>query len=79
MRLGGAKIAITQRRDYGYDHDTKWVELKRVESAATEARKAHEKLMLALPSEMANTETGEVMKPAILLGVKSIITTTLPK
>lgn len=79
MRMGGAKIVVNQRREYGYNHDSKWLTLKEAETQASEARKAHEKLMLSLPSEFADTTTGEVTQPAKLLGVKSVITTTLPK
>jgi len=77
--IEGAKIVNNQRREYGYDHDGKWVQLKKAEAQASEARKAHEKVMLSIPSEVADTMTGEVIQPAKLLGVKSVLTTTLPK
>lgn len=79
FQFEGAKIALSQRREYGYDHDSKWLSLKKAEEQASEARKAHEKLMLSLPSEFADTATGEITYPAKLLGVKTVVTTTLPK
>jgi hypothetical protein len=79
FQLEGATITVAERREYGYNHDSKWLTLKKAEEQASEARKAHEKLMLSLPTAFADTETGEVIHPAKLLGVKSIVSTTLPK
>jgi hypothetical protein len=79
LQVKGARITVSQKKEYDYSHDTKWLALKSEEAKLAQERKAREKMLLNLNAPMADTETGEIIEPAKLVSVKSIVAVTLPK
>lgn len=79
FQIMGAKITVSQKREFDYSHDTAWVNAKAAEFEAAQVRKDREKLLQAMTAEMADTQTGEMIQPAQLVSVKSIVSVTLPK
>jgi hypothetical protein len=79
LQVKGVKITVSQKKEYDYSHDTRWLALKSEEAKLAQERKAREKMLLNLNAPMADTETGEIIEPAKLVSVKSIVAVTLPK
>lgn len=62
--LHGYEIKVKTRRNYEYGGDSKWIDLQAKEKFYGDQRKAREKFLQTLPSEMADPETGEIIQPA---------------
>ena len=62
----GAKITKSSKKTWHYEkcNDSEYNNLCVIIEELTERKKEKEKLLQALKSEMANTETGEVINPA---------------
>ena len=67
----GAKIQLSQRRTYDYSMDDTWSQVNR-------SLKQREELLKYLTSPLADTETGEIIKP-VPFKTTSVIMISLPK
>lgn len=79
LQIEGAKVTVSQRKEYDFSHDSTWLSLKTNEADTAQKRKEREKMLLNIMGEMADSSTGEIIEPAKLVTVKSIISVTLPK
>lgn len=76
-RTHGILIEVTKRTDYDFAHDAKWKSAKASENEGAKVRKEREIFLKALPEPLADPETGELIEPARVKAMKSIIRTTL--
>jgi len=64
VEIGNAKISVVETSKYDYSEDSKWKELENTIKLATEKRKNREKLLQTLEKEVADPDSGEIIKPA---------------
>ena len=67
------------RTRYGYDHDSAWAEIKAQEKALAKQRRDREKFLKALPEEMVDPSTGEIVQPATETPGRSVLAISFPK
>lgn len=80
-KVQGAKCEIRNGGAiYDYSHDSEWAHLQSELNRINEAIKARESFLKALPSEMADPVSGEIVSPAKLVShKKDSIVITLAK
>lgn len=77
----GVSVRLTNGASrWDYSHDAVWGEMKASETAVADQRKAREKFLQALPQEMVDPDTGEIVSPAVQLSLGNrTIALTFPK
>ena len=71
--MGAKSIQVISRRIWDYSKCNFYNELKAKENVIKEQVKRVEKIMQVIETDMADTETGEILTPATKMSTKSIV------
>lgn len=61
---GSAKVVLSKTTSYDYSADAKWSEMKQEVKLLNDLIKSRETLLKSLTQQMADPDTGEIIKPA---------------
>lgn len=64
LEIGNAAISVVETSRYDYSEDTKWNELSNEIKLLSDKKKSREKLLQTLEKEVADPDSGELIKPA---------------
>ena len=72
LEIGNAALTVVETSKYNYTDDTRWCDLNLEIKLKTEQRKYREKMLQTLENEVADPDSGELIKPAEKTTAKSI-------
>jgi len=72
LEIGNAALTVVETSRYDYSKDDRWKSLSHDINHLSEHKKAREKMLQTLEKEVADPDSGELIKPAEKTTVKTI-------